>query len=226
MIISFGRAGILIEKELKYQFNKKDFDILKAYIDENAKLGGVVVQKNYYFDTEFFDLKKCGMTVRVRVKGLSSCEFTVKSEITLDSNNCKIKHEENMALNIKEVREIVEKGNLHEFADLFKEFKSEYSSKFLTKDVKLLGCLETKRTTYNFDGEDGIICFDENSYLDIQDYEIEWETDHLDRAISQMNAIFNMLGIEPLALSDSKSSRFIKCYWTVKSLATEYSASL
>lgn len=202
----------MIEKELKYQLNKKNFEVLKQYMDENGCFHEEVLQKNYYFDTESFSLKNSGMTVRLRVKEPSSCEFTVKNKVVSDVDNCKIKQEENMILTIDQVEEMIAKGNLCEFGELFNGFKREYSSKFLSHHVKLLGCLKTKRRTYSFDGEDGVICIDESCYLGNEDYEVEWETEDLDRAILQMKNVFRKLSIKPLPNCDSKSSRFIKSY--------------
>ena len=79
--------------------------------------------------------------------------------------------------------------------------------------VILKGALVTERQVFSF-GKNSNICFDENMYLGICDYEVEIEVD--ERDTEDALSIINYLGLVQKP-SESKSERFFRKLEAMKS---------
>ena len=106
-----------------------------------------VIQRNYYYDTDDFSMNKQGITYRIREKD-GTYTATVKKH-NWNEPDCSL-----------EKSEIV----LNEYD----------TNAFSDKNVKFQGCLETYRTVIYSD-KDIEIVLDRNTYLGIEDYELEIE---------------------------------------------------
>lgn len=68
-----------LEIEQKFLISKKDYIYLVDLLDWDRSL----IQKNYYYDTQEFDLKKQGETLRVReINGIREIQYKTKNTST------------------------------------------------------------------------------------------------------------------------------------------------
>ena len=148
------------------------------------------LQANYYYDTDANTLNSEKITIRIRQQ-----------------------HSE-MKLQIKKHKEF---NNGLSTSD-------EYSGKIdilpyvmkipdIPDKVILKGALVTERQVFSF-GKNSNICFDENMYLGICDYEVEIEVD--ERDTEDALSIINYLGLVQKP-SESKSERFFRKLEAMKS---------
>lgn len=199
-----------IERELKYLVKKSEFYNLKKYLDSSCLLCNTVIQTNYYFDTSNYTLKSKGISLRLREIDHKEYYLTVKVKNAEVINNLHIKKEYCMQINQKDfdlIKGLKDIRILSETLELLKnilEYCQDESA------LNMIGCLTTKRISYKIPGFDEPILLDKNMYLSRTDYEIEWETEEIDRASQKIKNIFDGLGITAQVNSVSKSSRFIR----------------
>lgn len=177
-----------LEIEQKFLISKKDYIYLVDLLDWDRSL----IQKNYYYDTQEFDLKKQGETLRVReINGIREIQYKTKNTST--EKNTKIREEYTMICN-----------NIP-YQILNKEFPL---CKF---DVIQLGYLVTKRLIKIVNGI--MICLDKNEYFDQIDYEleIEYEVDKYSDVIKIKEKLECLVNL--VENSDGKYTRFIKKYY-------------
>lgn len=153
--------GTFIEIEAKYLLQKDDFQrILEDFQKNEMKYK---VQVNYYFDTPDFKLQQNKLMFRVRYYG----DF-YKATLKLPNGD-------NGILEVTETVSQEEFINLCAGRGIYEGIVQE-KLKELGYDVfalELITSLETKRHSCLYKG--GEIFFDENSYGDVVDYEIEYE---------------------------------------------------
>lgn len=193
----------MIEKEIKYLLSQEDFIKMEVYLKEYLKKR--IIQSNFYFDSQNFDLKKKRITVRVRIFSNKKGEITIKKGIknnfTENINEAKIRIEETLPLPFKDIKNILKFKNIDRFLDKYEKQKSNFK-------IDMLGKLKTYRNIYNlFEGE---LFLDKSRYFKQTDYELEWEGNNLENANIHIKKIFSDLNIKPLLNKLSKSSRFIK----------------
>lgn len=201
------------EKEFKFQLKKDDFSKLKFYIENTGyKKIGVINQVNFYIDTGEFDLRNLGMSLRVRhFIDDDNFEFTLKlkKENAKEEVNLKIKEEFTVELKKEEAEDIIKNGRVKDYLYLF-ENRIEPLLKDKVKDkLNILGHLTTERSNYNIN-ERSMLSFDKSMYLGKEDYELELETENIEKDKVFLEEIFKENSIKVCDKSKSKLKRFIE----------------
>lgn len=205
-----------VEKELKYQLSKEDFTIFKKFLIENEYLKlSSFTQINYYIDTVGLFFKERDITIRIRkiLQDTNKYEFTIKIPINENSGeNYKIKNEYNIILDEEIAINLISRNNFKDYERLFTDILREIEFKIDISKLKVIGQLNTKRELYIIDKNYEAINIDISSYLDEEDYEIEWETDRIDGAERIITDIFKKISIVPNSNCISKNTRFFDKY--------------
>ncbi|MEZ2457813.1 CYTH domain-containing protein [Salinicoccus roseus] len=142
-----------------------------------------VVQTNFYIDTPDFSLKHNRLLLRIRdmggqqvmtlkeptVKGVMEYHGEVESDLNFDHNIRK-----------DEIPELI-CGELERFA-------------IDTAQLKIYGALSTERRETPY--KDGLLVLDKNSYLDTEDFELEFEVDNHDKGETHFLNLLEEYGIE------------------------------
>ena len=186
-----------IEIEAKYLLNEVDFKrLLDKFNKEDMKYK---VQTNYYFDTPDLLLQKNKLMFRVRYDGVYY-EGTLKLPY---GNEEKI--EINETVSQEEFINLCAGRGIYEGAVQSKLKELGYN----VFDLELITSLETKR--YSCLYENGEIFFDENEYLDVVDYEIEFEvSSNIQEANKTILDLFEKNNIKDYKKAISKRERAVK----------------
>ena len=136
----------MLETEMKLLLSKAEYDYLYSAFESDSE---TILQTNYYYDTNNFDMDKKGTTCRVRKIGNYYCA-TMK-----DHKDMSHGLSEEMSTLVYCVANVMDFFGFH---------------------LRQQGCLETARTNLKFDC-DVLVTIDKNSYLGIEDYELEIEYD-------------------------------------------------
>lgn len=163
-----------IEKEFKNLLTKEEYEQLLVHyqLDESA----AIHQTNTYYDTDDRQLQSLKMGLRIRT-------YDDDAELTL-----KVLLQENEQLEITDVLSLVEANQL--ISD--KKIKNAgHVASMLKKEnidldrLKPVGQLSTVRHT--FSGEGGVYFLDKSYYQDQKDYELEFETEDLEKGLILFN---------------------------------------
>lgn len=134
-------------------------NILNYIIDKNRY--EKINQTNYYFDTEDFKLSNLKHALRIRVINNNEYEICLKVKRDLDML------ENNFLVDEDTFNKILDNPNII----------NEYTN--TDYDLKLIGKLENIRYEYHLGLN--LICLDHSKYLDVEDYEIEFEAYNYDQ---------------------------------------------
>lgn len=163
-----------IEKEFKNLLTKEEYEQLLVHyqLDESA----AIHQTNTYYDTDDRQLQSLKMGLRIRT-------YDDDAELTL-----KVLLQENEQLEITDALSLVEANQL--ISD--KKIKNAgHVASMLKKEtidldrLKPVGQLSTVRHT--FSGEGGVYFLDKSYYQDQKDYELEFETEDLEKGLILFN---------------------------------------
>ena len=132
----------MIEFEIKAMLSASEFVFLKT---KRFHMGKVSLQKNYYYDTDSFELDKQGITCRIREKD-GSFTATIKDH---QSHGCSIE----TSRPAKDAQDA-----------------SFFEGMGLSEQGKLTTIRTTCKTCDGF-----VAALDENRYLGTADYELEYE---------------------------------------------------
>lgn len=163
-----------IEKEFKNLLTKEEYEQLLVHyqLDESA----AIHQTNTYYDTDDRQLQSLKMGLRIRT-------YDNDAELTL-----KVLLQENEQLEITDALSLVEANQL--ISD--KKIKNAgHVASMLKKEtidldrLKPVGQLSTVRHT--FSGEGGVYFLDKSYYQDQKDYELEFETEDLEKGLILFN---------------------------------------
>lgn len=157
---------IHLEKEIKFLVSEEKF--IEILDSERLSLLGnpnQVIQNNFYFDTDKFDLCKQNKTLRVRIKK-DSYKLTLKCKE--DNSQIANSMEYSQNLSAEEMSKIFSRGKWPIKAKEMLE-----SQKISTETLKPIGDLLTSRITFYYKGWE--VCMDRNFYLGNIDWEIEIE---------------------------------------------------
>lgn len=169
-----------IEIEAKALLTKKDYyKVLKHF-----KLDVVdgYIQKNYYIDTENRDLRKLGLSLRVRRLNGYNMSFKLP-----------------MAEGLLEKTQVLTREQFEEFENNGK-FPEGDISNFIESlyidpcDLKIIATLSTLRIEQQY--EDLTLAIDENRYGDLQDFELEMEATSMKKAQTLLKKVCEEVGIE------------------------------
>ncbi|PHK49847.1 CYTH domain-containing protein [Staphylococcus edaphicus] len=151
-------------------------------------------QINYYIDTPHFDLKAHHSALRIRVKD-NAYEMTLKipAEVGLMEYNfdTQVVPELNKSITKQMLpTEIIEQLNKMDF-DI--------------AQLVILGALTTERLEKEINGN--LLVLDKSYYLDVEDFELEFEVDDYDEGLIQFNNILEKFNLKH-EIPDNKVQRF------------------
>ena len=193
-----------MSSELEIEF--KNLVTLKEFtkmIDEfNIQKEDIVKQKNYYFDTPEFDIKNISCALRIRKKK-GEYELTLKQPVK-DGN-----WETNENLEEQAALQMIETGHLPdgEVKNKLKELNIDFDT------LSCFGSLTTKRAEIDY--LEGLLVFDNSSYLNKEDYEIEYEVTDKKKGEENFQKLMENFQI-PLRLTENKIIRFYREYKKLK----------
>ena len=157
----------LIEIEAKALITKEDYEKLASLFKENKSY----IQINYYIDTKNCDLRKKGLSLRVRFKDK-------KFEMTVKVPRVEGHIEKNVYITEDEFEGINGQTSFPE-----NEIKKYIEEEGIdTSALYIKTVLTTKRIDAEYEG--GELAIDLNTYSGITDYEVELE--HKDMATAEM----------------------------------------
>ena len=149
-----------IEIEFKNMLTKTEYQrLLKKFTINHSQ---IFTQQNYYFDTPQFDLKEKGAALRIRQKG-NQYELTLKEPAAVGLL------ETNQTITLKEANDALELNKLPEG-----KIKNQIAEKGIyPQKIIYFGLLETHRCEFNY--KNGLLVFDHSVYLNMEDFELEYE---------------------------------------------------
>ncbi|MGJ7919600.1 CYTH domain-containing protein [Neobacillus sp. LXY-4] len=183
-----------IEIEFKNLLTKEEYDCLKEFFkidDEQIKK-----QINHYFDTPIFNLKEVHSALRIREKG-NQWEMTLKqpAEVGL--------LETNQLLTLNEKDAMLNHGTIPNGP-----VKTLLASAGIPyQDIEYFGSLTTYRIEFEYEG--GLLVLDHSFYLNLEDYEIEYEVSDPDSGQQLFHKLLNSLQI-PTRKTENKVQRFYR----------------
>lgn len=161
------------EIEFKQLLTEKQYNVIhKTYFNEIEPFK----QSNFYIDTPDFDLKDHKSALRIRVKD-EYLEMTLKipAEVGLTEYN----FETHVVPELN--KPIPEQSLPSEIADQLTKMDID-----LTKLI-ILGSLKTERLEKEINGN--LLVLDKSTYLDFEDFELEYEVEDYDEGLIQFKSI-------------------------------------
>ena len=198
---------MITEKEFEYKLllSADEHEQLENHLTKNFMKE--ITQTNYYFDTLTFFLRRCTISLRIREIN-NQFTLTLKSKkkregsvYYREANEC------SWILSNDDARNIIQSQNLssttlpNDFNAMLQELSIDVNN------LKMLGNLLTVRRLYDYAGDE--ICLDQNTYLEMKDFELELETfdpDVVKRLIKELEE----LGVLMKKMEMGKYSRFLK----------------
>ncbi|WP_100373489.1 CYTH domain-containing protein [Bacillus sp. FJAT-45037] len=181
-----------IEIEVKSLVNEKAFYDLLSMLQ--LSMEDASTQRNHYFETQHFHLKEKKSALRIREKN-NTYTFTLKqphSEGLLETHQKLTKSEATKAIETG----YTPPGEIHNQLITLNIEPSE---------LMFLGTLTTRRLEISY--EDGLLCFDHSTYLDQEDYELEFEGHSLSHASDTIKSLFLQANVEMIT-TPNKVQRF------------------
>ena len=173
-----------IEKEFKNLLNKEEYEYLIAKF--NLEDVEPIQQTNIYYDTTNGQLRSLNMGLRIRLYEESG-EQTLKSP--LQENE---KLETTDALTLEEATNLSDIGKLKKGGHVAKKLE-EAGVKL--EDLQTIARLST--VPHTFPGTNGNYFLDESFYQDQKDYELEFETDDLEKGLIEFEKFLVEHKIKP-----------------------------
>ncbi|MGT2836465.1 CYTH domain-containing protein [Streptococcus macacae] len=185
-----------LEIEFKTLLTQKEFKSIEKQLQEVEP----IVQTNYYFDTESFDLKYHKMSLRIRI-------FNDKAELTLKIPQAVGNFEYNHYLTVSEAERMIDTNDIHNtFWDSDLELMQPIKEAGIElTDLKLLGSLTTTRREIST--KIGLMALDYNYYGGFEDYELELEVNEAEKGKRDFKAFLESNNIK-FKYAKSKVARF------------------
>lgn len=181
-----------LEIEFKNLLTQLEYEKIKSYF--NLKESMFFQQANHYFDTLTFTLKENHSALRIRKKS-NYFELTLKQPVTdglLETNQILTELEAKAALEDN----VIPKG---EITDLLTTMNIDPSQ------IHFFGTLTTKRAEWEY--KEGLLVLDYSSYLNTNDYELEYEVLNREIGYATFVELLSTLQI-PIRKTDNKIMRF------------------
>ncbi|MCJ7840354.1 CYTH domain-containing protein [Lederbergia sp. NSJ-179] len=183
-----------IEMEFKNLLTKEEFyRLLKSFHITEKDFS---IQKNHYFDTSHFSLKKEAAALRIR-------ELAHRNELTLKK---KIEHgvlEINQKIEDKDMKLLIKDSILPEGE--VKEAITQIGIPI--RDLFHFGSLTTHRAEQEYRG--GLLVFDHSFYMDKEDFELEYEVSKWETGKMIFMNLLHQLQIKPKS-TDTKIGRLYR----------------
>lgn len=181
-----------IEIEFKNLLSKSEFLQLKSFF--SLSTSDFFKQANHYIDTETFILKETLQALRIREKN-GNFELTLKQPAKIGLL------ETNQPISKQEFEQFIESDILPDG-----QIKSILMQQQINVDaLTYFGTLTTHRAEKEY--KDGLIVLDHSSYLNTEDYELEYEVSNKDIGKKHFDELLKLLGI-PVRKTNNKVVRF------------------
>jgi uncharacterized protein YjbK len=169
-----------IEIEAKALLTKKDYNKVLKHFKLDVVDG--YIQKNYYIDTENKDLRKLGLSLRVRrLNG-----YVISFKLPMAEGLL----EKTQTLSREQFEDFETHGKFPE-GDISDFIESLYIS---PSDLKIIATLTTLRIEQEY--EDLTLAIDENRYGELQDFELEMEATSMKKAQYLLKKVCEEVGID------------------------------
>ena len=169
-----------IEIEAKALLTKKDYNKVLKHFRLDVVDG--YIQKNYYIDTENKDLRKLGLSLRVRrLNG-----YVISFKLPMAEGLL----EKTQTLSREQFEDFETHGKFPE-GDISDFIESLYIS---PSDLKIIATLTTLRIEQEY--EDLTLAIDENRYGELQDCELEMEATSMKKAQYLLKKVCEEVGID------------------------------
>jgi len=180
-----------IEIEFKNLLTETEYHHLQQYF--KIESSQIKKQINHYFDTKDFFLKNTSSALRIREKG-NRYELTLKqpAEVGL--------LETTQSLSPSETQEMFDHAQLPDGP-----VKSILELTDIDERLEYFGSLTTYRSEIEYQG--GLLVFDHSLYLDVEDFEVEYEVTVEDRGKQIFKQLLESMNI-PFRKTDNKVRRF------------------
>ncbi|MCQ6274298.1 CYTH domain-containing protein [Bacillus sp. V3B] len=181
-----------IEIEFKNMLSEDEFNKIVNHFHLTAT--DFFKQENHYFDTKDFALKQHRCALRIREKK-DHFEMTLKEphqDGLLETNENLDDEYARQLLNGSHIKDGIIKGQIS-------------ALNINTDDLLYFGSLVTERTEFTYQG--GLLVLDCSSYLNIKDYEVEYEVSNRDNGKSIFLHLLAELNI-PIRKTENKVKRF------------------
>lgn len=180
-----------IEIEFKNLLTQTEYHHLQQYF--KIEQSQIKKQINHYFDTKDFSLKTASSALRIREKG-NRYELTLKqpAEVGLLETNQTLSHHEAQAM--------FKNAQLPEGP-----VKSILDSTDIDDRLEYFGSLTTYRSEIDYQG--GLLVFDHSLYLDVEDFEVEYEVTSEECGKQIFKQLLESMNI-PFRKTDNKVRRF------------------
>ena len=208
----------MIEKELKYQLTFGDFEKFKEYVYQSASIKENFNQTNFYIETNQYHLSENDISLRIRKKDNQTFEFTIKLKNIALENNLSIKKEFNKLIDHDLANDILQNKVSISETEIGQWLNQYLNVKNSSIEYSIIGNLKTFREVCKITDFLDPIILDKSSYLSIEDYEVEWETEDITQARYWIENSFDVLQIQPIDNMDSKRKRFLKRLTQLKAL--------
>lgn len=180
-----------IEIEAKALLTKDEYDAILKHFKLDVSDG--YIQKNYYIDTENHDLRKLGLSLRIRkLNGYTMTFKLPMAEGLLEKSQTLL----------RERFDDLQKGLSFPEGDISDFIESLYIN---PQDLRIIASLSTLRIEQDY--EDLTLAIDENRYGNVQDYELEMEATSMKKAKVLLEKICLEVGIPYKENLNSKQKR-------------------
>ncbi len=181
-----------VEIEFKNLLTKEEYFSLLNYFKVNESL--FTFQENHYFDTNNFALKDKQSALRIRSKQNA---YTLTLKTPLEEGLL----ETNQTLQKKEAEALLNDGVFP-----FGEVNDTLQSLGIpTKQLHYFGTLTTKRAQIEY--KNGLLVFDASFYMNVEDYELEYEVKDYDAGQKRFLSLLEERNI-PTRKTENKVKRF------------------
>ncbi len=180
-----------LEIEFKNMLSGREYGSLQEKYFNNAE---PVVQTNFYIDTPNLDMRQNRVLLRIRdAEGTQMMTLKEPTERGVMEYHGEVASDLNFdhAIRPEELPELI-RGELGRF-------------NIDTSQLKIYGALSTERREVPY--EDGVLVLDRNTFLDHEDFELEYEVDNYDKGETHFVRLLEDAGIERRA-EITKSERF------------------
>ncbi|MGD7045294.1 CYTH domain-containing protein [Jeotgalibacillus proteolyticus] len=183
-----------LEIEFKNLLTKEEYYHLCSHFQVSNQES--VCQKNHYFDTPDFHLKEIKSALRIREKS-KGYQLTLKQPVE------KGILEHHQRIDSQEASQMLEEGGLiqGEIARLLEELKIP------VEKITYFGTLATERIEFPY--KNGLLVLDHSTYLNKEDYELEYEAASYDEGQAIFKQLLSTCKISAKK-TDNKIERFYK----------------
>lgn len=182
-----------IEIEFKNMLSKTKYDELCAIFDNEE--GQKIEQENHYFDTADFRLKSLNCALRLR-------KYNDTIECTLKEKKAQHTSAETTDYLTEGEAQLIFEGTEWTAPTVGERLQQ---LNIRCEQLSLFGSLKTKRIEYPYEG--GLLVLDHSFYLQQEDYEVEYETNDVEKGERIFKEFLTKQSI-PYAKAPKKIARF------------------